>query len=126
MVEQYDYDEIEEKLELRIVTGESSDIQGQLLTVTRGELESRRVDYFIRIIDGSLQERYDFYDGERMIGSSDWNNMEENSVQGGKIKSSHSHTGETYEPVPWAEGHVEKIMPDFITEVWEEQKASDG
>jgi hypothetical protein len=123
MVHELDSEEIKNNLQTKLVTEEYPDIEGQLLAVGRSKLFDRRVDYFIRIFNGKLQERQDFYEGDQLFHSGDWRQYDELFLSGGQVKfPGEGHGTEGKDPISWAEAYVEDWLWEYTTEIWSEER----
>ena len=122
MVEELSSEEIEENIEIELVTEEYTDIDGQVLAVSRSNLYNRRVDYFIRIYNGELQERQDFYDEGRLFHSSEWSSPAELYLSDGQVKVYGGGSDDGMDPVEWAEGYSQEWLYEYTTELWIDNK----
>jgi hypothetical protein len=118
VVQEYTSEEIENKIQIELVTEEYTDIEGQLLVVNRSELDNRRVDYFIRIFNGEIQERRDYYDNGRLFHSEDWSGISEVGLKGGKVKIYPGTGNERRDPVDWAKDYSSSWLYEHTTEIW--------
>jgi hypothetical protein len=120
---EYSSEYIEENLQTELITEQYSDIEGQLLAVSTSTLDNRRVDYFIRIFNGKLQERQDFYDDGRLFHSVDWISFDELYLSDGKVKfSGDGESGEGIDPPEWAKRYAKDWLYEYTTEIWAENK----
>jgi len=124
MANEYSSEYLENNLQTELITEQYPDIEGQLLAVSTSRLDNRRVDYFVRIFSGKLQERQDFYDDGRLFHSVEWTPLDELYLSNGKVKfSGDGESGEGTEPSEWAKSYTEGWLYDYTTEIWNEKKS---
>lgn len=109
-------------MSVELVTEEFIHIEGQLLAVNRAEIGNRRVDYLIRIHNGKLQEKRDYYDGDQLFHSDEWKSPAELHVSQGGIKTYHPGDDDPMDPTDWAERYSEDLVTEFTIDAWPEMR----
>lgn len=126
MVEEHESGIENETMSIELVTGEFTHIEGQLLAVNRAEIGDRRVDYLIRIYNGELQEKRDYYDGGQLFYSDEWISPAELYVSEGGIKTRHPGNDDPMDPTEWAEKYSRDLVSEFTIDAWPEMKEDHG
>jgi hypothetical protein len=122
MVEKYDYQEAMENVDYEVVSETSREYEGDLLAIGSATLENRRVERSIRVRDGQVEQKHDFfYEGET-FDSGDWHDISLVSLDRNGETVLVGETPRDTDRLPvqeWAESYCVNLLDD-VTEVWED------
>ena len=122
MVEEYDYQAAMENVDSGLVSETSREHEGNLLAIGSATLEDRRVEQCIRIEDGRVEEKYDFFYQGEIFDSGDWESIHLVSLDDDGETVLVGETPRDTERIPvqdWAESYCVNLV-DEITEIWED------
>ncbi len=97
---------------------------GGVISVVRGVLDTRQVDWKIRVREGTLQNACDYYHDGELISSGDWFRFEFVSINeaGDTVQFAHQHGGGEMPLDEWIEGAAKGHIEDELGEVWNDVK----